>query len=543
MQIPTFVNQQQVPVVRMPLMDPSGSAQVGAAIAHAGAAVSDEMAAFNERYQNARRQADATNIVSGASAQLGELEFNYSKIPDRNEAMTGFNTDAEKLRTKTLDGIKDPEVSSYVQRQFDQEAQARSQATGNSAFRLESSKRRGDLDTNLANFAQGAATASSAPLREQMLQNGSNAIKGAVVAGWLDPEAGARRDLTFKSQVQEVGIAQNLTAAAQSETPDAADRLFAAINDPANFPGLQPDKREILAARADALASRLANRQVARQAHEDAVADKEQRQRQAQNETGYLADVYSNKPVDMAQVYAKGYAGELSAAGINAIEAAVDRRTAGKDDPQVMAHLWGAIGNGTAGKDDVYAAGANGRIRGETMSEMMRTLNERDKQGRDSVERGAFNTLKTALSGGAIEQGIFHFDNKEQAQAIQNWAQAQGEWNRRVMLNKEDPMAVLSDLAPKYSSTAQRPTWLAAPRFGQVSDSKTLDGVAVRTLQARDRGEIDAATYAGEVQLLNNYRTFYLEKDLRDSAFSHMAPRVNVPKYVPPPKQSTDVNQ
>lgn len=518
MQIPTFTSQAQVPVIRMPLMDPGAAGQVGGAVARAGGAISDEMLTFEQRYSNARRQADATNIVSGASAELGQLEFNYSKIADRNEAMAGFKADAEKLRAKTLDGITDPEVSSYVQRQFDQEAQARSQSTGNSAFRLESSKRRGELDTNLSNFAQGAASASSAPLREQLMQNGAKAIEGAVAAGWLDPEAGARRVLSFKSQVQEVGIAQGLTAAAQSENPDAADSLFAAINDPANFPGLTPDKREILAARADGLATRLANRQVTRQAHEDAVADKEQRLRQAQNETAYLADIYSNKPVDMAQVYQRAYAGELSAAGVNAIEAAVDKRTAGKDDPQAMAHLWGAIGDGTAGKDDVYAAGAGGRIRGETMAEMMRTLNEREKQGHDAVERGAFNTLKTALSGGAIEQGLFHFDNTEQARAIQAWAQAQGEWNRRVMLNKEDPMTVLSDLAPKYSTTVQRPTWLAAPKFGAVNSLDDVKRVYAATKSAFDAKTLATPDFDGEARLLDSYRAFYAEKAVRDAA-------------------------
>lgn len=517
-QIPVFTNQVPVPVARLSTVDPGAFAAVGEAVARGGGAISEVGQEFNQRYMEARRQADATNIVSGVSAKLADMQFRYSKTPDRAAALAGFAGEAQQLRESTLKDISDPLIQSYVSRSFDQESISRENETGNAAFGLESSKRRGDLDTNLNQFATSAAGAASEPLRAQMVDNGVAAIRGAVAAGWLNPEAGAKRELQFHSDIEEVHVRQALNTAIEGQNPDVADKLAQALNDPASFPGLTPEKREILSQHADNVAYRLSAREVARQAHEDAQADKLLRQRQAQNETGYLADIYSNKPVDMAQVYRKAYAGELSAAGVNAIEAAIDRRTAGKDDPQTMAHLWGAIGDGKAGAEDVYAAGAAGRIRGETMAEMMRTINERGKQDNNAVERGAFNTLKTALSGGAIEQGLFRFDNTEQARAIQAWAQAQGEWNRRVMLNKEDPMAVLSDLAPKYSSTVQRPTWLAAPRFGQVTDGKTLDAVAVRTLQARDRGEIDAGTYQGEVQLLNNYRNFYLEKASRDAA-------------------------
>lgn len=534
-QIPTFTNQISVPVVHMPLMDPNAAGQVGGALAHAGAAVSEEMEAFNQHYAQARRQADATNIVSGVSAQLGDMEFRYSKVADRNAALTGFNEEAAKLREKTLAGIKDAEVASYVERQFDSEAVARSQAAGRQAFALESSKRRGDLDTNLSNFASGAAAASSEPLRAQMLENGTTAIRGAVAAGWLDPEAGARRELTFKSQVQEVGIAQKLTGIANAEDADAADALFAAVNDPNNFPGLTPEKREILAARADGLATRLATRAAARQAHEDVLAEKAHRDTQAQNETATLADIYGGKPVDMAKIYAKAYAGEISAAGLNAIEAAVDKRTAGHDDPLAMAHLWGAIGDGVAGKDDVLDALSSHRIRGETSSEMMRALNERQKQGADQVERGAFNTLKTALSGAAIEQGFIKFDNAAGAAAIQAWGQAQGEWNRRVLLGKEDPMAVLSDLAPKYSNTVARPTWLAPPKFGAVNSLDDVKRIYAATKSAFEGKTLSPGEFEGEARLLESYRSFYFEKALRDQAYEQILPaRPAAPKKATP---------
>lgn len=518
MQIPSFTNDVSVGTARMPRADVGGAGVVGDALARAGAAVSEEGQAFYARYQDARRQADASNIVAGISKQLNDAQFRWSKTPDSQAAFDGFNAEAETLKKTTLDGIKDPQVGSYVTGQFDREAITRGEETRRTAFGLESSARRGDLITNLSQTAASAATAGTPELRGQMLARGIASIHGAVAAGWVTPEMGAEHILKFQSDVDEAGVQRMLNGVLDRNDPDAAYRLARDVEDPRKFPGLLPEKREILSRQVENTGDRINARAAAADARADILAQRNLTRAQAYNAAQLVVAARAGK-LDEKTLPELVRTQQLSETGYAAVVAALDREEKGRDDPFAAGNLRAAVESGHADADDINGAFSAGLISTTTHSAMMEKWGERQHQKDDQVERGAFNTLKTALSGGAIEQGIAdRIFGSGAARATQAWGQAQGEWNRRVLVGKEDPMAVLSDLAPKYSDTVSRPTWLPTPKFGGVSDSKALDSVALRTLQARERGEIDAATYQGELQVLNNYRAFYTEKAIREAA-------------------------
>lgn len=207
------------------------------------------------------------------------------------------------------------------------------------------------------------------------------------------------------------------------------------------------------------------------------------------------------------------------------------------DDPARTAWMWHGIDTGQVTPQDVLDATRNGYFTSGTAAEMMKSIDNGPK--RTAVEKDSFDVLKTALSGGAIDQGaISIFPQAEQAKAKQNWAEAQGEWSRRV-LNGEDPRVVLNDMVPRYAPSIQHPTWLAPLQFGMVNSLPDVNKIAVTTYQARQTNKIDQATYDKQVALLNQYKIFYGLQDRQLKAREHA--KGNVPKPPKPPASGVTV--
>lgn len=516
MQIPTFTNDVNVGNARMPRADAGAAGMVGDALARGGAAVSEEGQAFYARYNEARRQADASDIVAGASQKLNDAQFRWSKTPDAQAALEGFNTEAQALKKQTLDGIKDPLVTSYVTGQIDREAIARAEETRRTAFQLESSARRGDLVTNLSQTASQAATAETPELRAQLLDRGTASIHGAVAAGWVTPEMGAEHLLKFQSDIDEAGARRALNGTLERNDPDAAFSLADAVEDPQKYPGLLPEKREILSRQIENAAYRMNARGAAAASRADALAERHLRQSQAYNAAQLVVAARAGK-LDEKTLPELVRTQQLSESGYAAVVAALDREEKGRDDPIAAGGLRAAVEAGHANADDINDAFAAGRISNATHAAMMEKWGERQHQKDDQVERGAFQTLKSVTSGNAVEQGIIK-DDTLRGRAEQAWAQALGEWNRRVLVNKEDPLSVLSEIGPKYAQVMPKsPTWLAPPKFGAVQSLDDVKRVYSAAKSAFDAKEISSGDFENEARLLHDYRDFYLQKSIRDN--------------------------
>jgi hypothetical protein len=324
--------------------------------------------------------------------------------------------------------------------------------------------------------------------------------------------------IALGSQFAEVRARQMLNGALDRGDADAANAVAQQLNDPSTFPGLLPERREVLAARAEGVAYRLGARDAARIAHEDAESARLLRQTQSNNETQLLSAIYNGKLPSPAMLEQLANAQQISPGGLEAIHSAMQRREEGKDDPRAAALLWaGTVAGGSTTKQDVFDAMTAGRLKTATGAEMMRTLNEREKQKDDAVERGAFATLRTTLSGQAVEQGLIK-DDTVRAKAEKLWAAAQGEWNRRVVAGNEDPFAVLSDMAPRYASALpQRPSWLPQPKFGAVGSLEDVKKVWSATKSAYGQKAISEGDYQAEARTLDAYRLFYAEKQARET--------------------------
>lgn len=520
--VPSFTSDVRADAAAPALANPAAFGQAGEALARGAEQIGGTAEEFNQRYIEARRQADAANLVAGASQQLGDMQFRWSKVPDRQAAYAGFQKEAGDYVASLTDGIQDPLIKAHVADRVGQEAVIRGLDTQNAAFGLESAKQRGDLDLRLDQYAQSAAATGSDMLRAKLSDDATADIHGAVAAGWLRPDEGASRILAVRSQMAEVKVRQLMNAARDREDPDAADAVTRALGDPGNFPGLLPERREMLQQSSEILGYRLAVRDSARMSREEADAARELRSTQSQNETDLLAGVYNGKIPSNSMLEELARAQQISPAGLEAVHSAIDRgRTKaaeGLDDPAMAARLWsGAAVGGVTSKQDVYDALGRGQLKVATAAELMRTLNERDKQQESEVERGAFATLKTITSGAAVEQGLIK-DDTVRAHAEQAWGQAQGEWYRRVIGGHEDPMAVLSDMAPRYASVMPHaPSWLPAAKFGAIASLDDVKRVYGATKQAFEGKQIGADEFDNQVRVLDAYRAFYAEKNIRDS--------------------------
>lgn len=506
--IPTFETQGSPQIGgRVAEIDPSAAGAPAGALAQGFARISDIGAQFDARYVDARRQAAAADAVAGASRALGDLQFKWSKIPDRAAAASGFDGEAAALRQTTLEGIADPLVKAHVQGRLDQEAVIRGLDTQNAAFQLESNARRGDLVTRLDQYAQSSATAGNDLLRAKLTDDAVADIKSSVAAGWVHPEEGAHLELKWKSDAERAAVERDMLADPSGTA--------AKILDPASYPGLNPDVRASLALRADNRALRIEQRAARDEAHRDAVAERDLRRSQGANAADLIAKVTTdpNANLDAGALADLVRTQRLSESGFNAILAAQRRETREQDDPFVAMDLTRRID--TPGEDRaalydrISDAAAAHQLKTTTALAMTRALGEREKTGTTAIERAAYGELKTALGGQAVEQGLVHMGNKDQVDQVTRWVEAQGEWTRRVVAAHEDPQQVKTDMLARYAALPQRPAAWPRPRLGAVSSLEDVADIWQRTKAAADAGEISPAQLQDESQLLQRYKRFY----------------------------------
>ena len=506
-QIPTFDSIMPVPTNPVgPRVDPNFYGQAGQALQRGAAQIGNVADEFNQRYQDAARQTDAANMVADASKQLGDAQFKWSKVANRDEAYQGFQADAARIKTQTLDGINDPLVKAHVTSRVDMESITRGLETQNEAFKLEASKWRGDLDQSLTNYAQAAATAGSQQTRDLILGNAEAAIKTAVDGHYLTPEDGELQKISFRSKMAEVQVRRDM-----NEDPDAAATKLA---DPNEYAGLLPEKREIFQHTALVRADMIERRAIAAQAHADLMAERAQRQAQAFNFSQDFAAALGGNGPNPSQVADKVRTQAYSPEAANAILTARN----GRDDPMATVQLWKHVGDGAAAPDDIYTALSAGKVSGPTGSDMMKALTARNRGGENQVERAAFATLRTALGGDAVDKGLVDYGNAEHVKQALGWAQAQGEWTRRVLAGTEDPQAVLADMVNRYQRPDHPPVNWDRPRLGGVYATKDVGDIWAKTVAAHDTGQMPDDQFNAQAALLNQYRKFFADQDARRAA-------------------------
>lgn len=246
-QIPFFINTKDVPTnPGPPTTDPNQWGMAGNALARSGAEVSDVMAAFNQRYQDAQRQGDAADRQLESFQRIDDAENRWSKVADRTQAMQGFNDEVGQIKQDMAQRITDPQVRAIWQEGFDKRAITGLWQTGNAAFGLESSTRAATLDDHLTGdngYTHQLAQAKSDIERAQILDAAKGEIFSTSAAHWITPEDAEKRWLHFQSEGDRVRAEQDTLA-----DPATAAKQLA---DPKNYPMLDEHLRDVLTYRAE----------------------------------------------------------------------------------------------------------------------------------------------------------------------------------------------------------------------------------------------------------------------------------------------------
>jgi hypothetical protein len=340
-------------------------------------------------------------------------------------------------------------------------------------------------------------------------KDGNGTSTSAYVSGVLAKLGGATD--------QQLGTAR--AAAIPSRYTDAMGMVSRAFNETQNMP---PQVRKKIIDGTFDLVSKMNT--LDNQA--ESQADKHLADTQRDNEAVLFGTAVGGKPVADADLAGYLRTQQITPAGYNAIKAVQLRQTEGHDDPSTVMRLWEGIGRGAVSTDDVFNAVTAGQmsetgigVKGSTGNEMIKALSARQKTQQTAVEKGDYETLKTALGGHALESGAIDIFGEGKRDQAQLWTQAQAEWNKRVVSGQEKPDDVLADMMPRYQkATPTRPAAMPNPRFGAVNSTQDVAAVAQKTKGAFEAGKISQDTYNAEGDLLSRYLQFYQATETQKAA-------------------------
>lgn len=247
------------------------------------------------------------------------------------------------------------------------------------------------------------------------------------------------------------------------------------------------------------------------EAKADADAQRNLTNVQRDNEATLFGSAVLGQPIDQAMLGNAIRNQQISPMAYNAITAVQQKTAEGQDDPITSIALWDNIANRSATNDDVFRFVTQGKISGKTAIEMVKSLGTQAKTERDHVEKGDYETLKTTLGGHALESGMMDIFGTGKIAHAELWAQAQQEWNHRVVQQGERPDAVLGDMLPRYQKAIPNtPAAWPNPRMGAVHTIEDVADVAAKTKAAFQGGQIDQSTYNTEGDLLERYRRAFV---------------------------------
>ena len=78
-----------------------------------------------------------------------------------------------------------------------------------------------------------------------------------------------------------------------------------------------------------------------------------------------------------------------------------------------------------------------------------------------------------------------------------------------MLVGRQDPLTVLSDMLPRYTQPTADIAALPRPRMGTITGAQDIPKVAAATKQAFDAGQITQSQFTSEAQLLGRYDAIY----------------------------------
>lgn len=527
--IPIFTAQGNVARYNPPMQDPAAMAAPSRALEQASGQVAAVAEDFLKKYEDAKRQADASMAIAEGSRALYDLDNTFSKGDDSTTAQKGFDTAAQKAIDDRVNAQQDPRVQALVRDRLTEQSITHSQSVYRNAFGNEVDKRQGEYFLNMESFRHQAAEGQTPQIREQAVKNAEAATAGYVAGGWVKPEVGAKSMVKFYSDLAETAVRKDLNAAAGNAP--ALNGLSARLSDPTYAKGLDPEARQRLIGQVDNMADRQIRADAAAMEHADVLAQRRLNNAQAQNIANLIARTHAGERFTPAQIEEWAVTQKIDSAGVNALYAAMNQEESGHDKQGPAGQHWQQVFEGNAKPADVMAWRANGDISTDTQKSMLQNLAATLDKQQNAVEQNARAQLRTALSANAVEQGLIP-DPRLKSMMTTLWGQALDEWSQRVITGHENPNVALKDMLPKYTASLNisAPSWLARPRYGVIGSQDDLRAVTQKTVQAYESKTIDEATYQREYDLLGLYASFFaMQAAAQGAAAAPTAPARTAP--------------
>lgn len=489
-----------------PRMNPAAAGAVGDAVSRSSDKLYGVLEHFNARYDSARREADAATLQAESMKRLGEAQFRWSRIPDAREAEKGFTAEAATIKSEIAGRIQDPYVAAKFGPHFDDRANSATIAARSGAFALESSKRKGELLTNLNTYSHGLANAANPLERQQILDTADGAIGAYERGGWISPEDAARLRLTTRSKADEVSARQLINA-----SPEAAVGL---LGDNKNFPNLDEKTREVLERQAISRADTLVKQRTAQAEKNERNAERELKIDQGLNEISLIGRLESDKPPTLEEVTALAGRRQISPDGYMTVRKAILSGELGRDDPAFVNGMHTRILSGEASLAEIRDAPLSS-ISMKTKATMLDKWKGVQEGGAYASRdyKDGIDTLRSAIvTTGPGSQ----FVRTDEQQKLARARRELDEWIRSTKVGVDDTARVwqkIDEMLPRYQSAPPSAYGLPRPRLGEVKTREDVAKIAEATAVALAGGKISDADAIAEDQLLGEYLAIFKRQE------------------------------
>lgn len=246
----------------------------------------------------------------------------------------------------------------------------------------------------------------------------------------------------------------------------------------------------------------LANRQ-------DAMAERALKDTQAASFAASSADVMQGKPLDEGKLSDMVRNQQLTPSQMQSLikqnaEATNAKPVVDKSSPRAFIDLNAGIMAGVTSADDIANAQLKEEINGRQASILSQTLS---KAGQISDNNRV--QLQNLISQVVPNAKALNDLPQQQSQAYKTYRDVTMEWNRRTILNNEDPSQVAQDMQQKYQFPARHPEQWPSPKFGSINSLDDASKVYSATKNAFASGQIDHDTLAQQADIIKKYVDYY----------------------------------
>lgn len=217
-------------------IEADGAAAGARALTAAGNDIFQAGDALSQRLERAKQQTQVAEQTTVALKTVNDLEEKYTKDPDFQNAPKNFQTDLDAALLEPLGKITDPARRAQAKLEWTRAAISAGKRVQATSWTREVDVNNAALDAQEQEVVKSASAAATEAEKLSVVGRYENAVQQQIDAGWIDNVKGGQRLKRVRAAIDTVDL-QNVIRT------DPA-RAGALLDDPAQFPNLDPLQRE-----------------------------------------------------------------------------------------------------------------------------------------------------------------------------------------------------------------------------------------------------------------------------------------------------------